>query len=296
MNYVERVENLKMRYGNAIKTDKNGTLYFADYNCQRCGGIGFIDCFRYINNGICFECDGSGKSNSARIIKLYTDEYTLKLEERRQKKEAKKVAERIANADANNKKFLQMHSFDENGNWYVVLGNTYEIKDELKAAGAKFEYSIGWHFDHPVDYPTIIISVDEIFAKDAYDTYCSYNISNSTINKIAKANEDLHNNLSTTSSEYQGKIKDRLKGLTLTVVFTTTFEGISYSYYDSGIKYFYSMTDKNGNIFTWTTSSNIAAKGDILTLDATVKAHTEYKHEKQTVLTRCKIISVQKGE
>jgi hypothetical protein len=46
------------------------------------------------------------------------------------------------------------------------------------------------------------------------------------------------------------------------------------------------------NILSWFTSSNISdlEVGKEYWLSATVKEHSEYKGEKQTILTRCKVI------
>jgi hypothetical protein len=62
------------------------------------------------------------------------------------------------------------------------------------------------------------------------------------------------------------------------------------------------FVDNDGNIFKWSTSSNleytikdqsysqwhILDKGAIVQLSGKIKAHDEYRGQKQTVLTRCK--------
>ena len=37
-------------------------------NCQRCSGKGFLEGYRHIENGICFECKGTGKVEGEEII------------------------------------------------------------------------------------------------------------------------------------------------------------------------------------------------------------------------------------
>ena len=60
--------------------------------------------------------------------------------------------------------------------------------------------------------------------------------------------------------------------------------------------------DDNQNKLIWKTSKSLVkwldngewfcpTEGDRITLKGTVKAHEEYKGEKQTVLTRCKIVA-----
>lgn len=55
-----------------------------------------------------------------------------------------------------------------------------------------------------------------------------------------------------------------------------------------GTTFVYKMTDDSGNIFTWKTGKSIDA-GKV-TLKGTIKAHTEFRGEKQTELTRCKLL------
>ena len=37
-------------------------------NCPRCSGKGFLEGYRHIENGICFECKGTGKVEGEEII------------------------------------------------------------------------------------------------------------------------------------------------------------------------------------------------------------------------------------
>ena len=56
--------------------------------------------------------------------------------------------------------------------------------------------------------------------------------------------------------------------------------------------YIHTFKDSAGNVLVWKTSSNSLPElneGDKVHIKGTVKEHSEYKDEKQTVLTRCKI-------
>jgi hypothetical protein len=90
-------------------------------------------------------------------------------------------------------------------------------------------------------------------------------------------------------SEYVGKIGQRLS-LDVTVTKKISIQTDSWSYYDSGVMDIYTLTDKDGNIFTIFTKSRFSDinQGDHVTLKATVKEHKEYKGEKQTVINRPK--------
>lgn len=87
------------------------------------------------------------------------------------------------------------------------------------------------------------------------------------------------------NSDYVGQIKERLKGLELTL------SKIIYLGYGSfGPSYLHLMEDADGNVFSWITGNKIEkAEGTKIKLDASVKAHKLYKDVKQTVLTRAKV-------
>ena len=132
-----------------IKTDKNGTKYYHDYTCPRCAGAGQAEKWRYTGL-VCFECGGTGKRAVPKLVKEYTPEYWAKLEARRQAKAAKEAearakyeaehAEEISaqRAEANRRTFefrCAEHGCGKDGIGYVLTGNTYKAKDEIKKNG-----------------------------------------------------------------------------------------------------------------------------------------------------------------
>jgi len=83
-----------------------------------------------------------------------------------------------------------------------------------------------------------------------------------------------------------------------------------FSYYDSSTMYIYLMRDEAGNRIVYKTKAvlglnvkgddfnqffPVLEKGDI-ELKATVKAHAEYKGEKQTIIQRAKVLSIAVNE
>lgn len=82
-----------------IKTDRNGTKYFYDWNCPRCGGEG--ESTMWLRTGCtCYECGGNGKRRTPKLVKEYTDEYAAKLDSRRQAKWNREHADESAKAEA----------------------------------------------------------------------------------------------------------------------------------------------------------------------------------------------------
>lgn len=145
-----------------IRVDRNGTKYYTNNGvCPRCNGHKRISQFHYNEGGICFLCGGTGFY--AEKWKEYTPEYQAKLD-------AKKLEKAKANVPSNNAYFLKKYGFNEEGYTYVVLGETYSIKDQLKKQGAQYSKELGWHFDTKKEN-TIEVSVDEIAHKDDIGEY-----------------------------------------------------------------------------------------------------------------------------
>lgn len=135
-----------------IRTDKNGTKIYHDYTCPRCAGMGQAD--KWINTGkTCYACGGSGVRVRPLVVKEYTDEYWAKLQARRQAKAAKYAedhAEEIAQEKAeqerreaewrksNNVKEWSALGCGSDGVGYILIGNTYRVKDQIKADGGKW--------------------------------------------------------------------------------------------------------------------------------------------------------------
>jgi len=103
-------------------------------------------------------------------------------------------------------------------------------------------------------------------------------------------------------SEYVGNVGDKVI-LDLTYLISFSFDGFN----GYGVTYIHKFSDKQGNTFTWKTNNSLEYlnndendvrygdvlrynQNDVLKIKGTIKEHNEHKGEKQTVLTRCKII------
>lgn len=128
-----------------FKTDKNGTKYYYDINCPRCCGYGALDKWAYTGR-VCYECGGEGKRHKPKLIKVYSPEYEAKLEARRAAKEKKyqeEHADEIVQAKAEeerrtNKRTCKELGCNADGTGYVLIGKTYDEKDQIRAAGGKW--------------------------------------------------------------------------------------------------------------------------------------------------------------
>lgn len=260
-----------------LRIDKNGTKYWMSTECPKCGGNGNIWYYSHVQAGVCYMCGGTGYKETK--WKEYTPEYAQKLADRR-------LAKARKSADERNAKFFKKMGMSEDGKAWVVVGNTYEIKDELKEAGAKFGI-LDWHFDHADNgYDCFEVSIEDIAEKDIQYTWQTFD--DYFIKKFIKEQKALH--APKTASEYVGNIGDKVE---MCLTFKDEFSFETHFTYSGELNFIYKFADENGNTFTWKTSKWLELDKDAeYTVKGTIKDHKEYKGDKQTVLTRCKVKGV----
>ncbi len=90
-------------------------------------------------------------------------------------------------------------------------------------------------------------------------------------------------------SQHVGQVGEKVevKG---SYVRSGSWEQKAYAGYGTVTMFVHTFKDADGNVFIWKTQKGIAFEyGENVNIKGTVKAHSEYKDEKQTELTRCKI-------
>lgn len=257
------------------RTDRNGTRYFWDNTCPRCGGTGHLHGYEYVQGGICFKCEGSGVVEKPRTIKVYTEAHGAKLKAGREARAQQREVERLAKARASRGEWLEKFGFgNEDGEWvlYMVKGNTYSIKDELKALGCKFQPSIGWYSAQPLDgYECQRFTEDQVIDKSQ-----EYSIVWKDKSEIESQKE-----YEPSASEWVGEVGERIEKVFHFDKLVWRGAGVA-----GKTSYMWLMSDEDGNAYKWSTSCYYE-EGDVVKLRATVKDHSEYKGTKQTVVTRC---------
>lgn len=265
-----------------MKTDKNGTKYYADYTCRRCGGLGGSDKWQF-TGWKCYECGGTGKTTRPEIIKEYTPEYEAKLNERRAKRQAKRIAELEAKADDTRAKWLEKNQFDADGFTYLFKGDTYARKDEIKANGAIYHSVLGWHIARPVHgFEFVKVHIDNI----ALPTLYGYMINAEKDEIDALKNPPQED---TKQSQYVGEIGQRIS---FDVILThRVFWENNFIDWKPQTMYLHTFKDEDGNVLIWKTTNSLYKLeiGDKITIRGTIKEHSEYNEVKQTVLQRCQI-------
>lgn len=284
-------------YKNAkiLSVNEDTKKAYIEEQCDRCGGSGLIAARVEnghiiaipVDGGICYKCHGDGKIH--KWVKAYTEEEMNKYlasQERAKERKAEKAElekqEKLNKSKENQEALLAKWGYDiENPLiWLVGGGSTYEIKDQLKEMGCKFNPAFGWYSNHPIDVPTGY----KIVSINFYDAYVWYPLSKrfdlkdnaKEIADAAKATLEPESH-----SEYVGEIKKRLRDLKVTLTAVRSFD----SFY--GTSFIYTFT-YGENVLVWITSScKDIEEGEEILLTGTVKEHSEYKGIKQTKLSRC---------
>lgn len=268
-----------------IRTDRNGTKIYHDYTCERCGGLGGCDKWAY-TGWTCYDCGGTGETTKPQIIKVYTEEYRAKLDARNKKRAEEKRKKRAEEFRSNLQEHIQKKGFNSEGKIYIVIGDTYSIKDEIREAGGKWNPTpFGtWVFtERPNDFETIELEADECLIYHFEDGWIDWksDIQETIKSKMPEDKID---------GEYVGSVGERICA-DVTFVRRYTYERPSFRGWGTdtiGINIF---KDDAGNCIVWKSTSAFfpADNGSRVKLKGTVKEHSEYKGEKQTLLQRCKV-------
>ena len=265
-----------------VKVDKNGTKYWANDVCQRCGGTGGSDAWAY-TGWTCYECGGSGKASKPEIWKEYTEEYAQKLEAQRKKRQEKQMQERRDKADATNAEFLERRGFNIGGYAFAILDAKYEEREELKQAGCRYTSALGWYSANDIEgRETMKILADDAFDKNGCGEYTfeQYMLDAIKAEKITRENAKAY---AEKENAFYGQDGEK-------VSLTLTYTGSAHFDTCYGTTYVHNFENEKGNAFVWKTGNGINSnRGDAVTISGTIKEHNEYRGIKQTVLTRCKI-------
>ena len=278
-------------YANAtiVKVNEDERKALIKETCDKCGGTG-----NYAWFGTCYRCSGTGFLS--KWVKAYTieeyEKYITNQEKAKARKAEKKAAEKReleAASEDNKRAYLAENGFDvENPLVWLVLGDTYAIKDTLKEMGCRFKPELGWYASHPIDVPVnygmTSVPFDEVFN---WKCHIKKALIKEDAKKVADAAKEAC--MPKSNSEYIGEEKERLRDLHVTLVGSRTVE----SCYGTSILYTFKMGD---NVLTWFCSGagldEDIKNGDTVLLTGTVKKHQIYNGVKQTVLNRCKAIKI----
>lgn len=229
--------------------------------CDRCGGPGRIDHFRHVEGGICFKCNGhQGFTKAAR---LYTAEQLAQLNATAEKRAAKKHAKHVeAQAALKREAEARAQAFE---------AEHREILRWLEACALDDDGNVKSGF-----LGTMLIIAREHSAwtdKQREFVYAAH----------AKAQAE---KAAAAASRHVGEVGQRLE-VTVTAVREAVFyRQVAWGYRGQEAVYITTLRDSEGNTFVVKSPAFRAQVGETLTIRGTVKEHSEYRGELQTVLNR----------
>ena len=284
--FKDQEDKVKMYEGRKfikyVRTDRNGTRIFEDRECGKCGGKGRLPEYAHIEGGVCFQCRGTGVSSHVNEIKVYTDEYGAKLQ-------AKRLAKELADEAKRWQSCIEKEGFTPEGKMCIILGDTYAIKEELKAEGCKFSREYGWHCTK-TERPAFELDVNDIssISEEGFHMWkTSWEIHEFVADKKREAEQKLSKASGHKVSDWIGKEKERREFSNCKLVAQFEFESNYCGWGSIETSYIYKFEDADGNIIVWKTQKSLNELEEY-NFVATIKCHDEYKGEKQTVITRPK--------
>lgn len=257
------------------RIDRNGTKHQTILDaCDRCGGEGRSERWAY-SGFICYKCGGGRVMEKKR--KIYTPEHQTKLDARREAKAQKLLLERKENAKANNQKQLKEWGYAQDL-IHVVLGETFQIKDELREAGARYNHQLSdWFFtEKPEGFETFPLETQRLIHFNYAEEVCK-TISEEVFEYINR--ECKKATPEPPQSNFVGEVGEKIE-IELDVVASFWIES------QFGSTCINKMVDPEGNLFLWITNQSLEG---LVKLKGRIKDHSVYDKQKQTVLTRCKV-------
>ena len=264
--------------------------------CPRCSGLGIIVARVEngqpipipVDGGVCYQCGGSGIQE--KDVRAYTEKEYTRMQAANERARAKKAAEREAkiqerldNAETYKHEAALKLGFGDDNMAYLVYGDdTFAIKDELKAMGARFNPILKWYFSKEVELPEgyklCPVSFDEVYDYNAASRWVDYkeNAKDTITRKFVELKGP------STAEYYPAAERERIRNITAKVTAIRGFEGLY------GYTSVYTFTSGN-YVFVWMTSKCDLdlAVGDTVDLTGTIRKFDEYMGVKQTHLNRC---------
>ena len=180
------------------------------------------------------------------------------------------------NTKRNRADWLEKNGFnEEDGTTYIVIGETYPIREDLRTSGFRYSPILKWHRRTPSDeYKTIAVKVEEVANFMSWGTGCFFPEAQAYIeDKLAAAAPIQH-------TSWFGEVGDKICNIDLILVSRSSFTNKW-----NHPTYIYNFKDDQDHRFSWFTSKVILDDiGSRYKANATIKDLKEYKGIKTTVL------------
>lgn len=179
--------------------------------------------------------------------------------------------------------WLKLNGFNNLGVTYLVVGDSYTIKDDLKKAGFRFSELLRWHTDNK----KFVLPDFCLYVELKYDDYFIWDNNEKTSFLQNGARDKINlifNPLQESHSQFVGELGERLRDI------LTTVRAISGKESFYGYQWSYIFEDESGNAYSWrTTCQQAVSVGMKCLLSGTIKDHFTYKGVSTTLLTHCRL-------
>ena len=177
--------------------------------------------------------------------------------------------------------WFKKNGYNEKGLTYVYFpADSYEIRDTLKDAGFKFDKVLLWHAPEiPAGYEDKVIEVktSDIIEFTAWGKGVFVNGAYKIIEQRIAAFDPKF-------SAWYGEVGQKFTDLPATL---TSIHQVETRF---GLSNLVKFTLEGGEELNWWTTVTITAEvGSKVLISGTIKDHSEYKGDKVTLVTRCKI-------
>jgi hypothetical protein len=281
------MEKLFTRHGSEFTgkphtNDEGGKPHtYERHRCGRCGGAGGSD--KWAHTGwTCYECGGSGKG-PVRMVKLYTAAQNAKLDAIKTKRLARKFAQtEVARKQAEGEREIRRAEFVANYSAFLERVRPYA---EARSTD---------RYDN--------ISPRYPFIADVYSrAWANFRLTPAQANAVEAAIQKIEaTEARKAASGHVGKVGERRR-------FTVVAERVARIATQFGTLYISTMRDGDGNAIvskgryvpataTWNHDlERFECSKDSFTITATIKEHSSYGGEAQTIVQRVKDIEEQKN-
>ena len=235
--------------------------------CHRCGSARRFEHWRHIEGGICFRCSGDGREPADRTVKLYTAERLAKLVASAERKSAKLAAKAAAErADRDAKAAERRDGFERaNGDLLAWLRGAGAGRD-----GAAYADGFLGEMLRRAD-------TEAAWSDGQAEALAKWHA-----RAIADADRARH-------SGHVGEIGER-RSFVATVEREAQYQRVAFkrSWSGDGMEtvYITTLRDERGNALVVRSPAWRAPVGDRIAFKATVKEHSEFRGERQTMLAR----------
>lgn len=180
----------------------------------------------------------------------------------------------------NKEKWLEMNNFSAEGVTYIVTGETYSIKDQLKVDGFYYHPILGWHKATCEGYEDKVIAIkaEEVIEWAAWGAGWFLPSAKDYIKDKIAATQ------SKDTSDWIGEVGKSIPILLVKLDKAGSFQG------RYGLSNIYTFVDEDNNKLVWFTTTRLNKEvGDWFCISAKVKAHETYQDRKQTIVKNVKI-------